>query len=84
MHEPKIALAVVVENGGFGVTTATPIAEIVPILLTLVHLRFLLRLLGLQLQRHLQYTRLLNKLLFRFGLRMMGCSLEQMKAGKLQ
>ena len=29
VDEPKIALAVVVENGGFGVTTATPIAKLV-------------------------------------------------------
>jgi len=29
VDKPKIALAVVVENGGFGVTTATPIAKLV-------------------------------------------------------
>ena len=29
VDEPKIAVAVVVENGGFGVTTATPIAKLV-------------------------------------------------------
>ena len=29
VDKPKIAVAVVVENGGFGVTTATPIAKLV-------------------------------------------------------
>ena len=29
VDKPKIAIAVVVENGGFGVTTATPIAKLV-------------------------------------------------------
>ena len=29
MDKPRIAIAVVVENGGFGVTTATPIAKLV-------------------------------------------------------